>query len=241
MKQVKVDATTSTNDTAKSLHKNGFGENFCISAEYQSLGKGQRQNIWLSEKSKNLMFTVVLGNLKLPVEQRFYLNMLVCNVLLEVLKSYRLNAIQLKWPNDILSEQKKIGGILIENTLAGHFITTTYIGIGLNVNQEKFNDLPKASSMKLLLQLEMDRQTILNTLLDTLEKIPKHLKMKSYDSDAIAYKNSLFGYNTTTQFILNQNKVSGKIRNVHASGEIEVVFEDGTVQIFNHSEIKQLY
>jgi len=242
MKHVKVDATTSTNETAKSLHKNGFTENFCISAEYQSIGKGQHQKKWISEKSKNLTFTVVLGNLKLSVDRRFYLNILVCNALLEVLKTYHLKAIQLKWPNDILSEHKKICGILIENTLPGSYITTTYIGIGLNVNQEVFKDLPHASSMKLLLQHEQDRETILSKLLERLEDIPDLLeKENTFGDNSLSYKKALYGYNTTTRFKLNQTIVSGKIRDVYASGELNVEFEDGTLQSFNHSEIQQMY
>lgn len=241
MKHVKVDATTSTNETAKVFRKNGFTENFCISAEFQSSGRGQHHKIWVSEKSKNLTFTVVLGNLNLMVDRRFYLNILVCNALHEVLKTYQLPNLLIKWPNDILSDQKKIGGILIENTLNKNFISTTYIGIGLNINQDVFNDLPQASSMKLLLNKEFDRDKILSRLLKTLEALPDRLEGSSVDATVANYKKNLYGYKSQTPFKLHQEKVTGTLQDVEVSGEIKVEFENGVVKCFDHSEIQQLY
>jgi len=241
MKHVKVDATTSTNETAKALRKNGFSENFCISAEYQTSGKGQHQKKWMSERSKNLLFTVALGKLKLLADQRFYLNILVCNALFEVLKTYQLKHIQIKWPNDILAEQQKIGGILIENTLTGNYITSSFIGIGLNVNQDTFNDLPKASSMKLLLNKALDRHAILNRILDRLEKIPVKLAKNTFEDDIRIYKDQLFGYHSTTAFYLRDRVVIGKLLDVETSGELLIEFEDGTVKTFSHSEVQQIY
>ncbi len=241
MKHVKVDATTSTNETAKLLRKNGFADNFCISAEYQTQGKGQHRKSWVSEKSKNLTFTVVLGNLNLLVEQRFYLNIVVCNALLNVLKTYNLENLQIKWPNDILAGQRKICGILIENTLTRNKITTTFIGIGLNVNQVSFQDLPQASSLKLLLNKEFERDEILNNLIEKLEDIPDYLNSNSFEHALQRYKNDLYGYNTNTLFNLNQTKVSGKILDIEVSGALKIGFEDGVVKKYNHSEIQQLY
>ena len=65
--------------------------------------------------------------------------------------------LSVKWPNDILSANKKIGGILIENTVKGKKINNSIIGIGLNVNQEKFPDsLKNVTSLKKITNKEFD-------------------------------------------------------------------------------------
>ncbi len=239
MKHVKVDATTSTNELAKSINKKDFNQIFCVSTEFQTKGKGQHENVWTSEKSKNLMFTVVLNGLSLKIEENFNLNILVCCGLISVLKKYNLPELKLKWPNDILSVQKKICGILIENTLSGKYITTSYIGIGLNVNQLVFENLPKASSLGRILHQQIDKEELLNQILEEFMSIAT--KLKNHHIPIQEYKSLLYGYDYTTEFQMDKHKKSGIITGINPLGELEIQFEDSSKGIFNHAQIRQIY
>jgi BirA family biotin operon repressor/biotin-[acetyl-CoA-carboxylase] ligase len=75
----------------------------------------------------------------------------------------------LKWPNDILSGNNKIGGVLIENMINGNRINGTIIGIGININQVRFEGLPKASSLFLKTGVELEIGDVLNRILALLE------------------------------------------------------------------------
>lgn len=239
MKLVKVDATTSTNELAKSINKKDSVDIFCVSTEFQTKGKGQHENVWSSKRSKNLMFTVVLNDLNLKVEENFNLNILVCCSLISVLKKYNLPDLKLKWPNDILSVQKKIGGILIENTLSGRFITTSYIGIGLNVNQVVFDNLPKASSLRKILHTQIDREELLNQILEEFTSMA--VKLKRHQIPIETYMSLLYGYNYSTEFKIDRQKKSGMITGINPLGELQIQFDDFTKGKFSHAQIRQLY
>lgn len=242
MKLIKVDATTSTNEMAKSLNNKYRVEDFCISAEFQEKGRGQQNTSWQSNRSENLMFTVVYNQLNLDIEKSFCLNAAVCLCLYNVLKKQNLEHIKLKWPNDILADNYKICGILIENTISGTKIKTSYVGIGLNVNQTKFENLPKANSLSSLTNKNFDRNKLLNEILFELKEIPKDLKSNSPENIINVYKRYLNGFNKTTKFkLLNQEIRSGKIRNVELDGRLSVEFDSGELMQFQHKEISQIY
>ena len=151
MKIIKLDAIDSTNRFLKALSAQESRENFTVvSTESQTQGKGQRGSGWSSEKGKNLTFSVLYNQKAEQLTSLFTLNILVALSVLEALKTFSNLNFSIKWPNDILSENKKIGGILIENTFKNFGEVQSIIGIGLNINQSQFENLPQASSLFLL-------------------------------------------------------------------------------------------
>ncbi len=242
MNIVKVDATTSTNALAKVLNKDKKETKFCVSSEFQTQGRGQLNSSWESAKSENLMFTVVFNAIDLKIENQFALNALVCLRILKVLKSYNIPNLRFKWPNDILSDQFKICGILIENTLNKNLIKSSYIGIGLNVNQTKFEDLPKANSLKTLKNIHFDRDKLLNQLVDELNDIPESLELHSIEHIISVYKRYLYNYKTTTQFILpNGDCYKGQIIDISTDGKLLVKSITGEENYYTHKAISQVY
>ena len=242
MKIIKVDATTSTNSLARTLNKKNNKESFCLTAEFQSEGRGQLNSIWQSRKAENIMFTIVFNQLELDVKKQFLLNALVCLNLFKVLKKHGLPNLSLKWPNDILSDNFKICGILIENTLNNNLIKTAFIGIGLNVNQTHFENLPQASSLKKILDKTFNRSQLLQEIVDELDAIPKVLKINSFNEIINAYKNHLYKFNTESQFILPNGEVhSAVIKDIALDGQLLVEFKSGMQTYFNHKEISQRY
>ncbi|MDB0616382.1 biotin--[acetyl-CoA-carboxylase] ligase [Tenacibaculum dicentrarchi] len=175
MKIIKLDAIGSTNSFLKDMSAKVLLDNFTVVvARNQTLGRGQVNANWKSEGGKNLTFSVFCRPEALCIADFKYLNYSVSLSVYELLISLKLPRLAIKWPNDILSENKKIAGILIENTLNIKNISTSIIGIGLNVNQNIFSDaLPNASSVKRILKKEqdIDLDLLLDKLLLILKKI----------------------------------------------------------------------
>ena len=242
MNIVKVDATTSTNELARTLNKDKNAEKFCVSADFQTQGRGQLDNNWQSKRAENLMFTIVFNQLDLKSENQFLLNALVCIEILEVLKQRQIPKLSLKWPNDILSDRKKIGGVLIENTMNKGIINTSFVGIGLNVNQTQFESLPKASSLINQTGNKFDRKNLLNDLVFNLEKIDQKLKTVPPQSIMEDYKGLLFNFNTISKFSKNNTDIqTGIITDIALDGKLLIHFNSGEKQYFTHKTIGQVY
>ncbi len=181
MNPINFDTIISTNDFLKSYaKKNKLPDFFYVRTNQQTKGKGQRSNIWKSECCKNILISYYV-RYKLPAKKNFLLNQIVSVSLIDFLQKFNIPDLKIKYPNDILSGYYKIAGILIENTVYKNQIHESIIGIGMNVNQENFKDLPFATSMKLITHKEYD----LNSL--SLE-IKKFLK-KNFSANEKSIKN----------------------------------------------------
>ena len=114
---IKLDAIDSTNDYLRKLilEKKPTTPTVVMS-QYQKKGKGQRGQVWTSQAGKNLMFSLYMPNFTLPTKEVFSINKIVSVCLLHWLSSFQIPNICVKWPNDILSGDSKLAGILIEST-----------------------------------------------------------------------------------------------------------------------------
>jgi BirA family biotin operon repressor/biotin-[acetyl-CoA-carboxylase] ligase len=133
-----IDSTNSYTNAL--LSQNGIESWTVVFADFQKAGRGQRGKQWVVEPNKNLTFSVALAT-NVVVDKQFSISFMVVKSIIETLKDLGLHA-RFKWPNDILIGEKKIAGILIENQLFEGVINWSIIGIGLNVNQEKFEVFP---------------------------------------------------------------------------------------------------
>ena len=132
MKIVKLNAIDSTNTYLKDLIKLTTVENWTvIVTDNQVKGKGQFDNKWISDKGKNLTFSILVKFESLKIKQQFYLNYSVSIALYNVLRYYIPEKLTVKWPNDILSANHKICGILIESSINNSNVNHAIIGIGL--------------------------------------------------------------------------------------------------------------
>ncbi len=179
MKIIKLNAIPSTNDYLKELAQQTSVDSFTVVvADFQTKGKGQRGEVWTVEPFSNLTFSVLVDFSKGCFFNLFDLNILVANSIHTVLQMYNLSGITIKWPNDILSYNKKIAGILIENVIKSDGAIRSIIGIGINVLQENFENLPKASSIYKSYGVRLDKDELL-------EKIVNVLKSKIEQNDTI--------------------------------------------------------
>tara|TARA_R110002051_G_scaffold241712_1_gene302062 strand:- start:32118 stop:32852 length:735 start_codon:yes stop_codon:yes gene_type:complete len=244
MHLIKLDATASTNVYLKKLSKSSTLADFTIVVAKEQLeGKGQMGSSWQSEEGKNLTFSILKHHEALFAQDHFYLNITVSLAIYQVLKALEIPDLSIKWPNDILSGNSKICGILIENMLSGEKITTSIIGIGLNVNQTRFNSLPKVSSLHLLKGKTFDLDSILIAVAENLEELFAKLKNGQKEFLKEAYLSVLFKKNkasTFNQLSTNQLFV-GIIRSVSEEGKLEVEVEDQLWKAYDLKEIKLMY
>ena len=243
MKIIKLDAIDSTNRFLKELSAQESCENFTVvSTELQTEGKGQRGSGWVSELGKNLTFSVLYNQRVEGITSLFTLNIIIALSIVEALKSVSNLNFVIKWPNDILSENKKIGGILIENTFKNSSEVQSIIGIGLNVNQSQFENLPQASSLFLLENKVFNRETMLISIVNQLEFNLKQLPILGETHFWNAYHQILFKKNVVSAFeLVDGNRFVGKIQEVTQEGKLAVLLEDDSVQFFDVKEVKMLY
>lgn len=240
MKILKLNATNSTNSFLKELAQNQTVENYTVVVTDKQLkGRGQQEAVWFSEPYKNLTFSVLVSFDNLDVAQQKYLNFAVSLAILEVLNLKVLKSLRIKWPNDILSGNQKISGILIENILKGAKIKSSVIGIGLNVNQVDFSTkLKNASSLKLLTGKTFNLDTLLIELVNSLKLYLNRLETKQFDNLEKEYLNFLYKKNTATMFKDSNNVLfMGLIRGISIDGKLQVELEDETVKEFGIKEI----
>ncbi|HJY13398.1 MAG TPA: biotin--[acetyl-CoA-carboxylase] ligase, partial [Flavobacterium sp.] len=161
MKLIKLDAIDSTNDFLKALSSRDELDNFTVvTAENQTKGKGQMGAKWESESGKNLIMSALVRDFLFDNEQVFNLSLIVSLSVIEALTSLNIPDLSIKWPNDIMSYNKKIGGILIENTIKSDGRIVSVVGLGLNVNQTNFDELPNASSLAVICKAEFDKDSL---------------------------------------------------------------------------------
>ena len=243
MKVIKLDAITSTNDFLKELSRTEFVENFTVvAAKKQFQGKGQMGSSWISEEDKNLTMSVLIKNNFQDITEIFDLNVAVAISVIEVLNDLNLPKISIKWPNDIMSENKKIGGILIENTFKTDNSVISVVGIGLNVNQQDFTNLPKASSLFQITNSEFDLDVLLEKIVNKLKFNSDVLQKKESEILWKKYHENLFKLNIPMPFEDVEGKqFMGMIEKVNKNGQVEILFEDDSIQSFGIKEITMLF
>jgi len=239
---IKLDAIDSTNDYLKQLFKETNVENFTIvMANEQTKGKGQMGAKWFSEKGKNLTISILISNLVFKNEDLFSLNTAVALSILNVLKNIQVPNISIKWPNDIMSDSKKVAGVLIENSLKPDGTFTSVIGIGLNLNQTNFEDLPQATSLTCITGAVYEPEDIAVLLRDSLKNT---IQMLSQNSDLLwaDYHKNLYKLNYPSAFEDKMgNRFMGIIQNVTTSGKLQVLSEDDNIVYYEVKEIKMLH
>ena len=242
MKLIKLDAIDSTNDFLKALASQDELDNFTVvTAENQTKGKGQMGSQWQSESGKNLIMSALVKDFLYDNEQVFNLSIIVSLAVIETLKSFDIPDLSIKWPNDIMSYNKKIGGILIENTLKSDGRIVSVVGLGLNVNQTNFTELPHASSLSVITKNTFDKD-ILPALI--IEKIQEKITLWKTNSTDFwkQYFNTLFKKGVPMPFknLAGQNFM-GIIQGVSSIGKIQILLEDDSVSEFDIKEIQMLY
>jgi BirA family transcriptional regulator, biotin operon repressor / biotin---[acetyl-CoA-carboxylase] ligase len=232
----------STNTYLKNILTNSTPvEGTVIMAESQYAGRGQQQNKWHSEPGKNLAFSILLSPDFLPIGNQFDLTRVVSLGVYDALKPLLGDALKIKWPNDVYYNDRKLGGILIENIVHGSKIKHSVIGIGLNINQAEFPDwVPNPISVKQILQRDEEKAAILSDICSHIERW--YLKLRAGEIEEIrqAYISILYWLNLPKQFRSNGETFDGTIKNVRENGLLIVETNFGRELEFSFKQIEFL-
>ncbi len=211
-----------------------------VVTQNQTKGKGQRGNVWLSEEGKNLTFSVFLKPKFLKINQQFELNRISSLAIYDVVKSIMpQSTIRIKWPNDIYVNKLKIGGILIENNLSTINLNQTIIGIGLNVNQVD-QLLPTATSLKKVIDTEVELNILLSHLLVKLEHYYLILRSNDYRLIHQLYEEKLYKKDQVAYYEDATGKFNGILRGTNADGVLKIENEAGVLRQYRFKEVQFL-
>lgn len=242
MTLIKLDAIDSTNDYLKRLSKESYLDNYTVVvANEQTNGKGQMGAKWVSEKGKNLTMSILIKDFSSRNNNIFTLNSIVALSILDVLNTFNIPNISIKWPNDIMSDSKKVAGVLIENSLKSEVSFTSVVGIGLNLNQTNFDNLTQVNSLSMITGNIYDSEHIAVLLKESIkEKILATTKNTEFLWKT--YHENLYKLNYPSAFEDKMgNRFMGTIKRVNKDGKLEVLHEDDSIIQYEVKEIKMLY
>lgn len=211
-------------------------EGMAVIAANQNAGKGQQGNKWESEAGKNLLVSILLKPAFMEVKSLFFLNKAIALAVMETISRFTHNKVWIKWPNDILIEKNKVAGILIETGIQGNRIKNCIVGVGANVNQMHFKDLPNATSLAISENTEFVLQDIFDELCMQIEKYYFKLRQNKLEEVDALYHSSLYRKNVLTQFKTENHFFEGIITGVNNEGKL-IISVNGSEQKFSVKEI----
>ncbi|MBN1300372.1 MAG: biotin--[acetyl-CoA-carboxylase] ligase [Melioribacteraceae bacterium] len=184
-----------------------------VLSEYQLQGRGRKQRDWTAAKEQALTFSILINNL-VNIKNVQLLTLGTSVAVVQAFENLYQLDVNVKWPNDVLVEDKKIAGILVESITKGNKLEKVVVGIGINVNQPnfsgKFNIRP--TSVRMELKKQVSRERLLSEVLNLFEEMLQNLK-------------------NNKQKVLNDWKsrsrlIGEKIRIVEGDAEKYGIFED---------------
>ncbi|HAJ99995.1 MAG TPA: biotin--[acetyl-CoA-carboxylase] ligase [Bacteroidales bacterium] len=236
--------TDSTNNEAFRLLQNReVDEGTAIVSSYQSAGKGQGGNSWESEAGKNLIFSLILRPVFLEPSRQFLLSQAVALGVRQGLSNLCDGLpFAIKWPNDIYLSNKKVSGMLIENRIMGARYDVAVVGVGINVNQERFDqNLPNPSSLKIATQVHYNLDLALEKVLSSIMQWYNLLKKHDFMAIERAYLSYLEGMNEMRIFEDNTGRFTGCIKGIDPYGKIIIEKENGVATTYEVKEIRMLF
>ncbi len=235
---IHFDKISSTNEYALSIKNHFlFKEGLIISTNFQNNGKGQYGNSWHSEFAKNLLISIVIYP-NISNKKKFDLNKIASLAVCELLCYFGLKA-KVKWPNDIIVNNKKICGILIENIISNKIIKKSVIGFGININQTKFKkyNIP-ATSFKILKQKSYKVKKIKKGLVNYFFNNLYLYRKGNFDNNK--YNDLIYSLNIKRNYLIGDKIVEGIIKEIDHTGNLIISFS-GEKKIFKEKEISYIF
>ena len=240
---IKVSQTASTN-TYLSRPAALLPSGTVIYTPSQTAGRGQKGNSWESEDGKNLTFSLLLKRPPVKARDQFYLSEAAALAVVEALTAEAGDGFTVKWPNDVYWHDKKVCGMLIENSLDGTDIATCIIGIGINVNQERFlSDAPNPVSLIGITGRAHDPETLLKRVCSRIEELVAGLDDIEARANlhrrymAALYRNdgAMHPYEDAAG-----HRFMATVASIAPDGTLTLRHEDGTVASYLFKEVRHI-
>ena len=209
-----------------------------VQADAQTAGRGQRGNVWQSAAGENLLVSLMVRPTFLPVTSHFALSQAIALAVRSAM-SYIGVQVELKWPNDIYVDGKKLAGILVELFYSGPGIESAIIGVGLNVNQTAFEPMDKVPvSLKMLQGTTFSVNEVLGALLDAFSYYYSALQRGEYSLLACDYKRCLMGHGKVMRYRCGETFFDARLVDVLGTGHIVLERADGTTAQYAFKEVE---
>ena len=233
---IQLDDVSSTNLYLRKLIKDkSINENILVSTNYQEKGRGQRSNIWESEKNMNILISFLYVHTTNNYDL-FKFNMLISLAIYDFLSKYFKTGLKIKWPNDLMINNKKIAGVLVQN-IESNF--KSIIGVGININQKEFKNFsPQATSFSNELNKEFNRNALILELMNNFENYL--INYFQFNDLKNSYMLKIYKFKQQTNFLNNLKEFKGEIINFNSSGEIIIKRGDEFLS-FKNGEVKMIF
>jgi len=243
MRIINVPSADSTNSLIRKMSPLPE-DDVLVAAHEQTSGRGQRGNSWEAECGKNLTFSILYHPKELLAKEQFLLSCALSMAIADVLGKYISPAqgeVRIKWPNDIYVDNQKICGILIENSLAGKHIQWSILGVGININQERFlSDAPNPVSLRIVTGKSFCLEALLAEFAETIERRLACLgNHNEKDRILTEYLSRLWRKDLWSEYrIPGGEDFLGRITNVYADGVLAIEDSSGTTRKFLFKEVQ---
>ena len=222
-------------------------EGAVIMAHEQTSGRGLANERWVSEAGENLLMSIAFYPSFLTTENLFMLSKTFSLGVFDGVKNILGHSgengnVKIKWPNDIYVGDKKLCGMLIENSIRNPNINHTLLGIGLNVNQDIFpTALQNPVSLKMILGKGLSVEDCFSELCNTIES--RYLQLKAGHTDLINedYINSLYRFGEFHYYRNSKEKFRAKITAIADDGKIFLRHENGLIGKYEFKEVSFLF
>ena len=240
MKRIALDETISTNRYARELPEDESHELTLVTAEFQTAGRGAGTNRWESERSQNLLFSLISYPKGLLANQMFALSEVTALAIRDTLSSYT-PGFQIKWPNDIYYNDKKISGMLIENDLRGKWVHRSIIGVGVDINQTRFlSDAPNPVSLAQILGKAVERNQVLNSILLQFNHYYGMMEREQFSELHNRYMQHLYRRNALHPYADATGTLQARIIDVEPTGHLVLECQNGEQRRYDFKEVSFL-
>lgn len=235
-----LEETTSTNDYLRNYTP--VADITIVSTSFQTKGRGQVGSTWISDNSKNALFSILVCPKELKATDGFILSQAMALAIKETIEQY-IDDVHIKWPNDIYCNSRKICGTLIENTLMGKLVWHSVIGSGINVNQTEFPEglAAPATSLSIILGKELSPDSIIHSVAASFAMYYEEIQSGQYIHIRERYHNSLYLKDKWCKFQDDTGVFSGRISHVEPDGHIIIVDTASAHRRYAFKQVKLIH
>lgn len=235
-----LDECESTNLYAKELiAKSKPPDGTVVLTDNQTAGRGQFGNKWQSEPHQNIATSIILFP-KLKINEQFFISKAISLACIKALKSITNLDFEIKWPNDIYYKDQKVGGMLIENQIVGKDIANSIVGIGINLNQEDFENLPQATSIYKIVKYLLSKKKVAEILMQHIDVEYIKLTQLKFKEIDLEYHQHLKSMQKSFNFKEKGTLKNGMLKGVNQAGQLIVEVESQT-RLFDFKEIEWVF
>jgi BirA family transcriptional regulator, biotin operon repressor / biotin---[acetyl-CoA-carboxylase] ligase len=242
---IELQSVDSTNNYARSLIGQNSGANgTAVFAHEQLKGKGQRGKQWTSQKDENLILSIIIEPKIVEIKQPFQLTASIALAVQQFFSEHTGEATFIKWPNDLYWNDKKAGGILVENIISSGDDGTpnwkwAIAGIGININQTEFPpDLPNPVSLKQITGKNNDPIELSKELCNHISDQLELLRLKQFDKIHDEYNKRLYKKEEMIRLKKSNRIFEARLKGVSSSGKL--IVEHGIREEFSFEEVEWL-